>query len=77
MRERLVQVLLELGEEYGVRESDGLQIDLPLSQQDLADLVGASRQKVNLNLRRFADQGLVRIKRSWIIMEAKGLYKLG
>lgn len=42
VRERLVRVLLELGEEHGVKEPDGLRIDLPLSLRDLADMVGSS-----------------------------------
>ena len=78
VRERLVRVLLELGEEHGVREGNGLRIDLPLSQQDLADLVGASRQKTNLNLRKLANQGLIRAERGRItILDEESLQKLG
>lgn len=51
LRARICLMLLELAEDFG-READGeVLIDLPLSQHDLAILVGASRQSVNKCLR--------------------------
>ena len=46
-RERLVIALMEIGAKFGVRDSRGLILNLPMTQKDLADLLGASRQKVN------------------------------
>jgi CRP-like cAMP-binding protein len=46
-RERLVIALLEIGAKFGVRDSRGVILNLPMTQKDLADLLGASRQKVN------------------------------
>src|ERR1700730_1903715 len=46
-RERLVIALIEIGNKFGVRVSRGLILNLPMTQKDLADLLGASRQKVN------------------------------
>jgi len=78
VRARLARGLLELGTRYGVRCEQGLLIDLPLSQHDLADLIGASRQKVNLNLREFINQGLIRTERGRItILDQNGLQELG
>ncbi|MGC9074988.1 MAG: Crp/Fnr family transcriptional regulator [Candidatus Bipolaricaulaceae bacterium] len=68
MRERLIQVLLELGEEHGIREGKGLRIDLPLSQQDLADLVGASRQTICWELQKLEKKGLVQVEVRRIIL---------
>ena len=62
VRERLARGLLELGKHYGVRSGEGLLINLPLSQGDLADLIGASRQTVCQELRKFANGGLVRVE---------------
>jgi len=77
VRAWLARGLLELGKHYGVRCEEGLLIDLPLSQQDLADLIGASRPKVNLNLREFASQGLIRTERGRIIiLDEDGLQRL-
>lgn len=52
VRERLAGVLLDLGEKHGVSEADGLRIDLPLSLQDLAEMIGCSRQTVCQELQR-------------------------
>jgi CRP-like cAMP-binding protein len=57
---RVYRRLVELGESYGVRED---RATVPLSQSDLADLVGATRPSVNQILRRLADQGLVELHR--------------
>jgi CRP-like cAMP-binding protein len=46
-RERLVIALIEIGSKFGVRDSRGLILNLPMTQKDLADLLGASRQKIN------------------------------
>ncbi len=78
VQERLVWVLLALGEEHGIQEGDGLRIDLPLSQQDLADLVGASRQTVCQDLQRLAKRGLIRLEgRRIILADMTALRRLG
>lgn len=61
VRERLVQVLLELGEEHGIQEDAGLRIDLPLSLRDLAETVVCSRQTTSAALRALAKRGLVKL----------------
>jgi len=66
VEERLAHVLLSLRRRHGVREGSNVRIDLPLSQQDLADMIGASRQAVNLKLQKLAKKGLIRVKRSRI-----------
>lgn len=50
---RLAKLLLMLSEEHGPRVAVGL------SQSDLGRLIGASRQKVNLHLSRWAADGLL------------------
>jgi CRP/FNR family transcriptional regulator, cyclic AMP receptor protein len=52
---RLARRLLELAERHG----SGREIDLDLSQTDLASLVGATRETVNRALAAFRQQGLI------------------
>jgi CRP/FNR family transcriptional regulator, cyclic AMP receptor protein len=52
---RLARRLLELAERHG----SGGEIDLQLSQTDLASLVGATRETVNRALGAFRHQGLI------------------
>jgi CRP/FNR family cyclic AMP-dependent transcriptional regulator len=44
---RLAQRLLELSEPFGVRSERGIEIELPLSQEELASWIGASREAVS------------------------------
>lgn len=78
VEERLAHILLSLGQRHGVHEGKNLRIDLPLSQQDLADMIGASRQVVSQKLRKLTDQGLIREERCQItILDEECLRNLG
>jgi CRP-like cAMP-binding protein len=50
LRERLVFTLRQLCTIFGVEESRGTILRIPVSQKDLADLVGASRPRVTEHL---------------------------
>ena len=56
---RLAKKLLELGETFGRREGDILSISLRLTQKDLADMVGATREGINKEIRSLRDKGIV------------------
>lgn len=59
---RLAQILLDLSAEHGVRDSAGILLPLKLSQQDLANLIGLTRESVNLALADFRRRGLVEVE---------------
>lgn len=59
--QRLARRLLALGRTHGKKTPVGLAIDLPLTQSDLAGMVGASRQRVNRLLGEWQDRGLLRL----------------
>jgi CRP/FNR family transcriptional regulator len=56
---RLAKVLLQLCEEHGEASSRGVQIGLPLTHADLADMIGTTRETVTNQLNRFKRMGLV------------------
>lgn len=57
---RLVRRLLELADEHGApREGGGVKIDLAITQEELAAMVGASREAVTRALRSLREAGLV------------------
>jgi CRP-like cAMP-binding protein len=58
-RDRLVIALVDMGAKFGVRDSRGLILNLPITQKDLANLLGASRQKVNAYMRELVRLGAV------------------
>jgi CRP/FNR family cyclic AMP-dependent transcriptional regulator len=51
--------LLAFAERYGRDVTNGIQVRIVLTQGDLADLVGASRKRVNQTMVFFKEQGLV------------------
>ena len=60
---RLAHTLLDLSQQYGVHDEQGVLIPLRLSQADLGKLVGLTRETVNGILKSWRDQGLVEIDR--------------
>jgi CRP/FNR family cyclic AMP-dependent transcriptional regulator len=56
VRERLAGALLELGLKFGVEDSRGLLLTLKLTHADLAELVGASRQRTTEQLNDFENE---------------------
>ena len=59
---RLVDGLGRLAADHGVAESGGaIRIGVRLTQQDLADYIGSSRETVTKELRVLADVGLLRV----------------
>ncbi len=60
---RLAAVLTDLARNEGERCTHGGEIDIRLSQQDIADMVGASRQVVSTELNRLRDQDIVHYSR--------------
>ncbi len=60
---RLSRKLLALAGTYGREGPAGLHIELRLSQQELGELIGTSRESVNKQLRAWTEQGVVTMDR--------------
>ena len=56
---RVAKKLLELADAHGVKVDDGVRIDVRLTQQELAAMVGASRESVNKVLGYFTDKNYI------------------
>ncbi len=57
--ERFAKKLVDLCETYGRQEDDAVRIDLHLVQKDLADMIGATRESVNKEMKILREKGLV------------------
>lgn len=57
---RLAKVLLSLARKHGVQTADGVVIPVRLSQQDLGNMVGVTRERVNHLLREWSDLNVLR-----------------
>jgi CRP/FNR family cyclic AMP-dependent transcriptional regulator len=72
LRERLAGALLEIGAKFGVEDARGTLLTLKLTHEDLAELVGASRQRTTVQLKEFErERALIRDGRRIIIVPAK------
>jgi CRP-like cAMP-binding protein len=75
-RDRLVLALIEMGAKFGVRDSRGLILNLPITQKDLADLLGSSRQSVNAHLAELVRLGAVTNLSRQIVLVPEKLFAL-
>ncbi len=64
---RLSKRILDLAERYGQPlESGGTKINMRLRQQDLADMVGATRESVNKMLKTYKLKGLIQVEKGYV-----------
>lgn len=57
---RLAKKLLELAEHYGATADGAIQIELPINQEELAAMIGATRTTVNELLGRYEARGAIK-----------------
>lgn len=65
---RLAKQLLLLARSYGIAQGEEIRIGLQLAQEDLAQLLGASRQRVNQELKGFERDGAVRVEPTRLVV---------
>ena len=63
---RVAKALLDLNEKFGEKRNDGTYVEHDLTQEELAQLVGASRETVNKALADF-------VQRNWIKLEPRAV----
>lgn len=65
---RVAKALLDLSERFGRPTEDGLRVAHDLTQEELAQLVGASRETVNKALADFASRGWLRLEARAVVL---------
>jgi CRP/FNR family transcriptional regulator, cyclic AMP receptor protein len=65
---RLARLLLQLAEEHGEPAGSRQRIALKLSQQELGNLVAATRESINKHLRLWEAEGLISTSRGCIVL---------
>ncbi|MEN9923539.1 MAG: hypothetical protein RIS09_1053 [Actinomycetota bacterium] len=71
---RIAKAILELSDKFGVTNDEGLFVPHDLTQEELAQLVGASRETVNKALAEFASRGWLKVEqRSVTILDLERL----
>jgi CRP-like cAMP-binding protein len=73
---RVARRLLDLASQHGEPSGDGTRVTVPITQEELAQMVGASRESVNKALGSFMDRGWVSLEgRHYVIQDSESLSK--
>ncbi|VAX37141.1 Transcriptional regulator, Crp/Fnr family [hydrothermal vent metagenome] len=67
-RERLIHLLLELAEKYGRPTVEGVLLSIKLSHQDLASIIGSTRETVTVVLGELQDEKSISIEKRRITL---------
>ena len=65
---RVAKALLELGDKFGQQMPDGIHVTHDMTQEELAQLVGASRETVNKALADFAARGWIKLESRSVVL---------
>jgi CRP-like cAMP-binding protein len=65
---RVAKALLELSRRFGAPAEGGIRVAHDLTQEELAQLVGASRETVNKALADFSSRGWIRLEQRSVVL---------
>lgn len=68
VRGRLALTIADLTTTFGVRAAEGIRIDLPITHENLADMVGASRERVSKAMAALMSERLITYRRQSVIV---------
>jgi CRP-like cAMP-binding protein len=68
VKERLHLVLLDLADRYGEESKDGIVITKKITHQELANLVGTTRETITKLLNELIEGGLIIVKKRYLIL---------
>ncbi|MDK2918276.1 MAG: family transcriptional regulator, cyclic receptor protein [Candidatus Petromonas sp.] len=66
---RTAQAIIRLAEEHGKNKSEGVELKLELSRQELANMIGTARETVSRILSQFKKEGAIEISRKRIVIK--------
>lgn len=70
---RIAKLILRLAARHGVRHGSELRLTLPLTHQEIADMVGTRRQTVTSSLNNLRRRGVLSIDNHRIVVESEEL----
>src|ERR1039457_1984172 len=65
---KLAELLLRLGSEHGIEHRRGLEIGLKITHQEMANLIGSTRETVSLTLSQFKRKGYIHTEGRKVIL---------
>lgn len=73
---RLANLLIQLSQENGKRTSQGIEIRVPMTREDMSNLTGVARETISRKLKKLEDQGIIKLigSRKIIILNEEELH---
>lgn len=71
VRERLISFMLTMSRRFGKETADGMLLDVPLRQQDIASSINASRETTSRELSALEKKGLIATTPQYIVIKDK------
>lgn len=65
---RIASMLLEFSENYGAVTQEGVQINLPINREEMANYVGVTRETISRKLSIFEELGIISLKGNKILI---------
>lgn len=69
VRDRVLHLLLKLADQFGIDDDEFVKIDLPLTHQEVANMIGATRESVTVILNELVKEGVLQTGRKTISIE--------
>ncbi|REE91651.1 CRP/FNR family transcriptional regulator [Paenibacillus taihuensis] len=75
LRGKVLYFLNRLSNKFGVEEDGYQKIDIPLTHQELANMIGATREAVSLILQELSNEGILKTSRKMIMIHIEKAMK--
>lgn len=69
VKDRILYLLLKLSDQFGIDEQSFKRIDFPLTHQEIANMIGATRESVTSSLNDLVKKEIIRTGRSRIYVD--------
>lgn len=70
---RVAHLLLFCVREFGEKTSGGVKLALPMTHQDIADILGATRETVTKSVVKLRENGIIGSSRQFVVIDQKAL----
>lgn len=69
---RLAKRLILLADEHGIAEGQEIRLSVKLSQQEIGDFIGATRESANKQIRAWEQDGIVCQRKGYLVVQDQG-----
>ncbi len=68
VQQRFIQVIIKMASEHGKKHEKGIYLEVPLTNQDFANMVGTTRETVNRMLTQLRKRKVIHLERDGILI---------